>query len=54
LLLQDQLFEPTIERWTQDLAALLRAEDHVILTAIDDGMIGIVFLVACASSIYRL
>ena len=44
LLLQDQFFQPGIQRGMEDFTPVFRAEDHVILTTVDDGMIGVVFL----------
>ena len=44
LLLQDQFFQPGIQRGMEDFAPVFRAEDHVIRTTVDDGMIGVVLL----------
>jgi hypothetical protein len=44
LFLQDQFFQPGIQRGMEDFAPVFRAEDHVILTTVDDGMIGVVLL----------
>jgi hypothetical protein len=44
LLLQDQFFQPGIQRGMEDVTPVFRAEDQVILTTVDDGMIGVVFL----------
>ena len=39
LLLQDQFFQPGIQRGMEDCEPVFRAEDHVILTTVDDEMI---------------
>jgi hypothetical protein len=44
LLLQHQFFQPGIQRGMEDFAPVFRVKDHVILTTVDDGMIGVVLL----------
>jgi hypothetical protein len=44
LLLQHQFIQPGIQRGMEDFAPVFRVEDHVILTTVDGGMIGVVLL----------